>query len=350
MLTKLKESSTAHGKVHLGGEYAVVYGQPAILLGIDKQAKARAYPTNGKDAVIHAADFGTILQYENVNKLLQFSSDVDILWEKGNETKNFAELSKKINGNKTGFLTHAVGKTLNFLDAKEGVYCIFNSNIPVRNGLGSSAALAVSVASAVSTALGHELSRYEVNNIAHKIERASHFTPSGGDNACATFGSIYFKNQEFTPITELHNTLQEIVMINTGPRPSTREMVTKVGLDYAKKPERFDLIFSEIGEIVESELNAIKQKNPETLIENINRNQELLMQVGVSTPIIDQLHMDVKSVGGALKLSGAGGGGYAIAFHPEKKELYKIVTLANRLSCKAEVISLKRGVSTESSS
>jgi mevalonate kinase len=341
MLNKVKDGSEAHGKVHLSGEWGVIFGQPAILLGIDKKARARVYPTADKDVVIHATDFGITTQFEDVAQLRKLAVSIDDLWQIGHNSNDFSELAKKINGDKVAFLNYAVGKTLEQLDAETGVYCIFDSAIPVKNGLGSSAALAVSVVSAVSTAMGQDLPANEVNQIAHEVERASHFTPSGGDNACATFGSLYFKEKCFKKVPNLETNLQELALIYTGPRPSTREMVRKMRKEYDLSPSKFDKTFQEIGDIVESEMEAIARGDSQQILKDINRNQELLQEIDVSTPLIDKLHLGAKQLGGALKLSGAGGGGYAIAYHPNKDKQQEIVNLAERLGCSAEIIQIK---------
>jgi len=60
----------------------------------------------------------------------------------------------------------------------------------------------------------------------------------------------------------------------------------------------------------------------------MNFAQRNLKELGVSTDKIDEIHEEVLKIGGAAKLSGAGGGGIVLCYHENKKKLEdKIVSL-----------------------
>jgi len=68
-------------------------------------------------------------------------------------------------------------------------------NVPRAMGLGGSAALAVSVIRALDLHFGLDLAAEEVNAFAFACEQTAHGTPSGVDNALATYGvTMLYRN------------------------------------------------------------------------------------------------------------------------------------------------------------
>ncbi|MEM7815422.1 MAG: hypothetical protein QXF55_03710, partial [Candidatus Aenigmatarchaeota archaeon] len=57
-----------------------------------------------------------------------------------------------------------------------------------------------------------------------------------------------------------------------------------------------------------------------------NRNQQLLAELGVSTPTIDRIAEVVRGIGGAAKLCGAGGGGTMLCWHSDKGLLRQTIS------------------------
>ncbi len=72
-------------------------------------------------------------------------------------------------------------------------------------------------------------------------------------------------------------------------------------------------------------VKALQSEDDKELGSLMNRNHELLRQIGVSTPMLDRLVAAARK-GGALgaKLTGAGGGGCIIALCADKKARSRI--------------------------
>jgi len=152
--------SKATGKTILFGEHAVVYGFPAIAVPIISiQTKVSILPI-----------------INNGNSLIRFrnpSWKEDIFFENlksNNPVRVVIEnISKLIESRIPNF------------------EMTISSSIPISAGLGSSAALAVSISKGFSQFLGIKLSLEEINDLAFKSESVQHGSPSGIDNSVITY-------------------------------------------------------------------------------------------------------------------------------------------------------------------
>jgi mevalonate kinase len=67
-------------------------------------------------------------------------------------------------------------------------------------------------------------------------------------------------------------------------------------------------------------VKALQSEDDNELGSLMNRNHELLRQIGVSTPTLDRLVAEARKAGAlGAKLTGAGGGGCIIALCDDKK-------------------------------
>jgi len=69
-----------------------------------------------------------------------------------------------------------------------------------------------------------------------------------------------------------------------------------------------------MGKITQEAKGIIETGNPDHLGSLMNKNHELLQEIGVSTPELDQLVLEARNAGAlGAKLSGGGLGGHIIA-------------------------------------
>jgi len=266
----VKASASAPGKVILFGEHFVVHGNPAIVSSISLRAAAVAETIPGKGV-----------------KLEHF------------EEENPAVLASRY--------------VLEKLKKQQGVRLIISSEIPQSVGLGSSAAVSVAAAAATMKLLQGEIDSSLVLEAAHEGEKLIHYTPSGIDTSVATFGGagIYTKDAGYR---KLDLKLEYILIVNTGKPRRTGDLVRKVKVFREKNPERFEKILVEAGEIVLEALDCLKALDLERLGKLMNRNHELLRSIGVSSPELEEAVAACLRAGAyGAKLTGAGGGGCAIA-------------------------------------
>lgn len=283
----LPTSSTAPGKIILFGEHAVVYGQPAIAVPVTHvRAEAVIEPARGGEAArILAPGVGLDTRVDELP------------------------------------LSHPLSVALRGVLSACGIaepevppfQLTIQSTIPVAGGMGSGAAVSVAVIRAVSAFFGHPLPDEQVNALAYEVEKLHHGTPSGIDNTVITYARpVYFVRgqpiETFTVPTPF-----TVVIADTGVPSSTAITVGKVRKGWEADPERFNLWFERVGEIVRAARHAIESGTPLTLGPLMDENHALLQHMGVSSPELERLVEAARGAGAlGAKLSGGGGGGNMI--------------------------------------
>ncbi|MBX5320931.1 MAG: mevalonate kinase [Candidatus Bathyarchaeota archaeon] len=287
--------ASAPAKVILFGEHFVVYGEPAIVLAIDKRAYAKAEIREDKRL---------FLRSQNLN-LAGFFDNGNFKVEEGNPKEARIKLEP---------LKCAVEKVLEMAKEKVGLNIEVNSTVPVAAGLGSSAAVASAVAAAVGALLNVKMSRENVFRIAFEAEKIMHGTPSGVDPAISTFGGtlLFQMDTGFKPIDVKMDI--PLVIGNTGVERSTRVQVAKVRSLRDKYPQIIESMMHTAREIVLRAVEALKGGDLETLGELMTINHALLYGLGVSDESLEWLINAARKAGAlGVKLTGAGGGGCMIA-------------------------------------
>lgn len=247
----------ACGKLILVGEHAVVYGHPALAMGLDLGTTVRLRPIDAP------------------TRLHSHSGD------------------------------QRLDRAIRLVLPSHGFEVHISSNLPVGCGMGSSAALAVALVRAHAASAGEVLGLDEEFRRSLAIEEVFHGTPSGLDNSVAARGGVLRYRRGPPPS---YDTLQapgwQGVVLETGVAGNTAELVASVR---AAHPSNRGIL-ERIGSLV-LEAEAVLDQ-PKALGPLLNENHELLRALGVSTPRLDQL-VDLALEHGALgaKLSGAGGGG-----------------------------------------
>ncbi|MBS7646835.1 MAG: mevalonate kinase [Candidatus Bathyarchaeia archaeon] len=323
--------ASAPAKVIIFGEHFVVYGEPAIVLAIDKRAYARVETRQDKKLLICSQNLGLSAFFENSN----------IKVEKGEPREAKMKLEP---------IRCAVEKVLEKTGEKVGLTVEVNSTVPVAAGLGSSAAVAAAVAAAVSAVLNIKMSKEDVFRIALEAEKIMHGTPSGVDPAISTFGGtmLFQLDTGFKPLEV--KTEVPLVIGNTGVERSTRVQVEKVRELKYKYPQIVEPMMRAAREIVLQAIEALKKGDLETLGELMNINHALLYGLGVSDESLEWLINTAKKAGAlGAKLTGAGGGGCMIAL-AYKDKLNKVLEAVQRAGANAFIAKkTDEGVRIESS-
>ena len=304
-------TASAPAKVILFGEHFVVYGQPAIVLAIDKRASVRAQLRKDNRISISSS---------NLRLAGTFKGD------KFQAQKGGAKARLKLEPAKS-----AVQQVLEKAGSKKvGVDVRIDSNIPVSAGLGSSAAVATATVAAVGRLLEVELVRDQIFRMAYESECLVHGTPSGIDPAISTYGGAlqFQKDRDFIDLKVQTNI--PLVIGNTRVERSTGELVAKVRQAKESFPSIFDLLMVAGARTALLAVEALRKGELKTVGELMNINHALLSAVGVSHESLERLVYAARN-GGAYgaKLTGGGGGGCMIAMTEENK-LKKVMAAIER--------------------
>ena len=293
------EQISASGKLILLGEHAVVYNRPALAIGLPHGLVVSSYAKTEGPIRVSAPEWQS--------GIFHVSND-------------------------------PVGKAIKRLDEllpgeKAGIDIVIKPNIPYGAGLGSSAAMSVLLVRALAEARKMELDNLQVRELAHELEKVFHGSPSGLDDAVATFGGLcLFKRdgwedekhpllRDYTRITRevlhLPFTLPTLVIGNSLVPRRTHDMVAKVRRTWEAERERAENIFDGIEACVMEGVAALAGSDLNRLAIAMNDNQTLLTKLGLSCPEIDNMLFLAAQVGAiGVKLTGAGGGGCVVAIAP----------------------------------
>ncbi len=282
----MSTEGTARGKVILFGEHAVVYGVPAIAVGIERGARASVTPLDGDGpSTLRVRDWN-ISTHDDDRETPLARAFRDVL----RVTRDAGV---------------AVGRVT--VDAE--------ADLPPGGGLGCSAALGVAVARALDADAPGEV----IAERAGAWEHVFHGNPSGIDAAVSALGGcVLFERgagQGKATITRVRVPgVFHLCIGNSGQASSTRSMVEAVARLRERRLETTQKAFDAIHTLVKNARLAIEAADRNAVGQLLDLNQMLLSGLFVSTPEIEQMCASARGAGAlGAKLTGAGGGGCVVA-------------------------------------
>jgi mevalonate kinase len=306
-------SSRAPGKIILSGEQFVVLGAPAVSMAINLYSNVEIRPS--QSVGIHVTADIPLGLVPDADKSPSASSNQAILEP----------------------LRLAADATLGHLKAKDKRLSVEAScEIPIGAGLGSSASTTVATISAVAKSKRAILDRDDIFQLAFVSENFLHGKPSGVDQATCTYGGIIQFEKPGRIATIKIKRPPMVLVCDSGVHRSTKALVGSVVKRSRVETERFHAHLEEVSEISSGVVKALRSEDAAELGSLMNRNHELLRQIGVSTPMLDHLVEEAKRVGAlGAKLTGAGGGGCVIALCDDKASRLRV---ARRLKQEGGII------------
>jgi len=187
------------------------------------------------------------------------------------------------------------------------------SDIPVASGLGSGAAVSTAIVRVLASAAGRILPPAEISRIVFAVEQIYHGTPSGVDNTVIAHESpIHFRRGEEPEILAV-GAPAHLLIADCGVHSRTRIAVGGVRDRRDADPSRYDGFFRQIGDLTEEGRGHLESGRIPQLGKTMDRCQEFLRAIEVSTPALDRLVDAARSAGACgAKLSGAGLGGNVV--------------------------------------
>lgn len=279
--TEKSAHGTAHAKIILMGEHAVVYGQPAIAMPLSA-VKVKVAITANTTGLLVVSDY--------------YRGALDA------PTSKMPGIARMV----TAFLA-----AINHADAK--LTFTIDSQLPAERGMGSSAAVALAVIDALTQYFDITQTKQEKLTWVSQAEKITHNNPSGLDAVtCAANQPVYMiKDRVIEPI-EIDLT-GYLLVADSGILGQTAAAIKAVRAELTAHPQATEQLFHEIGALTNQAKAALANRQLTTLGTLFTRNQAVLKQLGVSCPRIDEL-CELALRNGALgaKLTGGGRGGCVI--------------------------------------
>jgi mevalonate kinase len=281
-------SATAPGKVILFGEHAVVYGRPALAVPV-LQVKAKA--------IVMAEPRAPRGQVKIIAPNIELETTLDRL----PEDHPLAVVIHK----------GAEAMQINHIPACS---ITITSTIPIASGMGSGAAVSVAILRALAALVGRPLNDEQISAVVFQAEQIYHGTPSGIDNSVITYARpVYFIKGKPIEILVVKKPFT-LVIGETGLKSLTAAVVGDVRHAWECQQRRFEGLFDAAQAIAQAGRRSIETGEVETLGALMDKNHNVLQQMGVSSIELDRLVEAAKSAGAmGAKLSGAGRGGSMLA-------------------------------------
>ena len=204
------------------------------------------------------------------------------------------------------------------------------STIPIGAGLGSSAALCVAISRLVIWKTESDLNQWIP--LATHLEDVFHGKSSGMDVSVIALSEpiLYSLKNRAAPLQERKH-LPRFVLYDSGKRGQTRECIDKVKHWQEQNPHqisRYDEQMSEATQLAKVALSQFLQHPSDAeahLAQAINQAQNCFEVWGlVSSELMEQKHELLKQGALAVKLTGAGLGGFWVALWPSQDEFDKV--------------------------
>lgn len=289
-------TSNAHSKIILAGEHAVVYGKPAIAIPFPLKVSSTIERSRGN---------------------IIFESDI--------YTGFLDDMPLQLKG-----ISNCIKQILNYLNKPISDLRIrIISSIPIGRGLGSSAAISISIVRSLFSFFGQKLTQKQLFSFVQVAENYAHGNSSGLDIMAELseypiwfekrIGITYIKNQK--PLY--------VVVADTGNSANTRVAVENVRKRYNDNPEKVQRILNKIEQITIDIKKALLKGDTDLVGRLLTYNHNELVNIGVSDKFLNKL-VEKSLKAGALgaKLTGGGLGGCMIAL---AKDIEQAKIISNRL-------------------
>lgn len=292
--TALKVSAPC--KVHLLGEWSVVWGKPALLTTVDLRMTATIANTSEVSS-----------DSSEVRKI------IEPIIKKELKIKKIPSYNLEI-----------------------------ESDVPIGVHLGTSAGIAVVSIAALLSFLKVKWNLELINKLAYEAEKKLQGNPSGADNSTIVYGGLIWYRKESEnlkiiqkiPFSIPAKLAKNFVLINTGtPKLTTKKMIAQITADFAKNPSLKSQFLNSQEKLTRELLTAIKNADEKEIIRIIREGEKNLESIGVCSPEIKKIIRQIEKIGGAAKICGAGAfegpTGILLAYHPNKTKLIKVVKSYN---------------------
>lgn len=290
----------APAKLILSGEHAVVYGQPALAMAVDRLAETtlRWQPEYHSVAFyLLNLDYTTSL---TLQKLRELKHRVQ------NKYNKFliGECSiREVLARSVELLQYTVINIIDRLNITlpKGLEIHTQSNIPIGCGMGSSAATIMSVMHAITRFLELNVKIDDYLQFGQDAESLQHGCSSGLDLQVSMHGGCArLENGKVIP-----RTIPQIPMyiVNTGRPITTTGQCVIAAAPYFHNSKTLARDFAAITDALDK---ALQDNNLSNVQEYVRLNHRLLIKIGVVPEKVQQFIAELEGLGAAGKICGGG--------------------------------------------
>ncbi len=304
-MAPISYSASAPGTLMLMGEHAVLHHKRALVFSVDKKIKVTLIPRMDNTIIIHSTLGKLEISLNNllIQKPFQFVIAA------------IAECQTQL---KSGFELAIVSE--------------FSSKV----GLGSSAAVTVATLGVLyqfmdpAFDLDRINAKYTIFEKAKDCIRSVQGMGSGADVAACVFGGIIVYQQKSPFILQQIQQVLPLIVVYSGSKMPTPEVVKIVQEKEAKYPDIFESLYIAMEVSVKHAITVIENNDWKALGEIVNIQHGIMNALGVATPhlnkVVDLLNQDPNIFG--AKISGSGLGDCIIGIG-ESSSLIETLSLLN---------------------
>lgn len=297
--TNLKQvTASAPGKLMLSIGYAVVHGYPTVVTAVDQRLFATVMK-NGVDVFhLDAPDLG-LTSY----------------------TKDISELGKKDLPKAVRFIEILYKNFLLRHPQKEGIIVTTRCDFSSTYGFGSSSAVTVAFAKALTTLYGLDLSNQELFDLCYEAVIEVQGVGSGYDLAAAIWGGTLYYISPAQVVKKISVEDMPLVIAYSGEKADTPTLIRLVDNKLNQNNEKIDAIFKRIATIADDFVQPAQQGEWEKIGQLFNESQRCAEELEVSNNRLENLIGVARNAGayGATS-SGAGGGDCILAIASKEKK------------------------------
>ena len=287
----------APGKIILSGEHAVVHGQPALAMAINRYSEATIVPQADGSILFNASN----LRYQDsmtLHALKKLKRRLQRNYERFLQgTYSIRDVLKKPVELSQYAITHFL-ENLNY-HMQSGFKVNTQSTIPMGCGMGSSAAMILSVLYALGRVLQLDWDDLRYFEQGLEIENLQHGNSSGLDLQVSLKGGCMLFEDNQT----IHRSVPKfpLYIVNTGrPLSTTGECVS-----HAKK-QFSPAMLEDFGSVTRTLDQSLQENNIQSSCEAVQENHQLLIKLGVVPEKVRLFIQALELQSAAAKICGAG--------------------------------------------
>ncbi|MCB9813449.1 MAG: hypothetical protein H6772_03520 [Pseudomonadales bacterium] len=289
-------TASAPGKLMLSVGYAVVHGRPTIVTAVDQRLYATVMK-NGIDVFhLDAPDLG-LSAY----------------------TKTISELGTKDLPKAVRFIEILYKNFLEKHPQKEGIIVTTSSDFSSSYGFGSSSAVTVAFAKALTTLYKVKLSNKELFELCYKAVLDVQGVGSGFDLAAAIWGGTLYFVSPARIVKKIKAEQLPIVIAYSGAKADTPTLIRIVNNMLEEDSEYINKVFDGIGKLADDFVESAEKFDWKKVGKIFNQSQEYIRNLKVSNNKIEELIVAANNAGAyGSTASGAAGGDCVLTIVNEK--------------------------------